>query len=185
MNFRKHSEFEGLHAFLGASKYHWINYDEAKVAESFTRFMAAQRGTILHDFAASCIRLNQKLPRSNKTLNSYVNDAIGFRMTPEQVLFYSENCFGTADAICFRNNILRIHDLKTGITLTRMEQLEVYAALFCLEYKKDPSDLKIELRIYQSDEIIIHEPEVERIKTIMDIFISFDQIIAKIIAEEM
>lgn len=89
------------HAFLGASKYHWVNYDESKVAEAYAKFKAVQRGTELHEFAAQCIRLGIKLPKSQKTLNMYVNDAIGFKMTPEQVLYYSDNCFGTADATAF------------------------------------------------------------------------------------
>ena len=88
MNFNKHSNLEGRHAFLGASKYHWIRYSDDKIAESYSKFLAIQRGTELHDFAARCIKLSQKLPRSNKTLNSYVNDAIGFRMVPEQILYY-------------------------------------------------------------------------------------------------
>ena len=114
MTFNDHSRLRGQHAFLSASKYSWINYDHDKLAVVYTNFMATQKGTELHEFAAKCIELGQKLPRSKKTLNNYVNDAIGFRMTPEQVLYYSDNCFGTADAICFRDDILRIHDLKTG-----------------------------------------------------------------------
>lgn len=185
MNFNKHLQLEGQHAFLGASKYHWLNYDEAKVAEAYTRYLATQKGTVLHDFAAQCIRLGQKLPRSNKTLNMYVNDAIGFKMTPEQVLFYSENCFGTADTISFRNNFLRIHDLKTGITPAKMEQLMIYAALFCLEYRFKPNEFAgIELRLYQSDEILVHNPEPDEIYPIIDKIISFDKIIAKLKTEE-
>lgn len=184
MIFNKHSSLEGQHAFLGASKYHWINYDEAKVAESYSRFQATQKGTILHEFAAQCIRLGQKLPKSQKTLNMYVNDAIGFKMTPEQILYYSDNCFGTADAIIFRNGLLRIHDLKTGFTPAHMEQLEIYAALFCLEYKMKPSEIEMELRLYQSNEIIVHTPTVEDICPIIDKIISFDKIIAKLRAEE-
>ena len=184
MNFNKHSLFEGQHAFLGASKYHWINYDETKVAEAYTRYLATQKGTVLHDFAAQCIRLGQKLPRSNKTLNMYVNDAIGFKMIPEQILFYSENCFGTADSISFRNNFLRIHDLKTGVIPAKMEQLMIYAALFCLEYKFKPSEIEMELRLYQSDDILIHNPEPDEIYPIIDKIVSFDKIIAKIKSEE-
>ena len=184
MNFNKHSNLEGQHAFLGASKYHWINYNETKLVESYSKHMAAQRGTILHDFAAQCIRLGQKLPKSRKTLNMYVNDAIGFRMTVEQPLYYSENCFGTADAICFRNNLLRIHDYKSGVTPARMEQLEIYAALFCLEYKFKPSDIDIELRIYQLDEILHHKPTAEDLVPIIDKIITFDKLISKIRAEE-
>lgn len=184
MNFVKHSNLEGQHAFLGASKYHWINYDEAKVAESYSSFLAMQKGTMLHDFAAQCIRLGQKLPRSQKTLNMYVNDAIGYKMTPEQVLYYSDNCFGTADSISFRNGLLRIHDLKTGVTLAKMEQLMIYAALFCLEYRFKPQDIEMELRLYQSDEIIIHNPDAEEIVPIMNKIVAFDKIIDKIKSEE-
>ncbi len=79
MNFNNHSNLEGQHAFLGASKYHWINYGEDKVAEAYRNFLATQKGTVLHAFAAQCIMLNQKLPKSKQTLNMYVNDAIGFK----------------------------------------------------------------------------------------------------------
>lgn len=185
MNFNKHSLFVGQHAFLGASKYHWINYDESKLVESYNRFMATQKGTELHEFAAQCIRLGQKLPRSQKTLNMYVNDAIGFKMRPEQILFYSENCFGTADAISFRNNFLRIHDLKTGLIPAKIEQLLVYSALFCLEYRYKPTEFAgIELRLYQSDEILVHNPEPDEIFPIMDKIVAFDKIISKLRAEE-
>ena len=142
--------------------------------------MAKERGTRLHAFAAECISLNQKLPRSNKTLNLYVNDAIGYHMTPEQILYYSDNCFGTADAILFKNNFLRIHDLKTGVGKTHIEQLEIYAALFCLEYKFDPEKIGIELRIYQNDEVRIYQPLPEEIRSIMNQIIEFDKIIEKV-----
>lgn len=184
MNFNKHLNIEGQHAFLGASKYHWINYSEEKVADSYSKFMATKKGTILHEFAAQCIRLRQKLPKSQKTLNMYVNDAIGFKMNTEQMLFYSENCFGTADAISFRNRLLRIHDLKTGVTQAHMEQLLIYVALFCLEYKFKPSEIDIELRLYQSDEILFHKPSVDEILPIMDKIVTFDKVIAKIKLEE-
>lgn len=180
MNFNKHLNLEGRHAFLGASKYHWLNYDEEKVAESYSKFLAVQKGTILHEFAAQCISLGQKLPKSPKTLNMYVNDSIGFKMTPEQPLYYSENCFGTADAISFKSNILRINDLKTGVVPAHIEQLEIYAALFCLEYRIKPSDIKIELRLYQNNEIIFHDPTAEDILPIMDKIISFDKILKQI-----
>lgn len=180
MNFNNHSMLEGKHAFLGASKYHWINYDADKVADSYSRFLAVQKGTELHDFAAQCIKLGQKLPRSKKTLNMYVNDAIGFKMTPEQVLYYSENCFGTADSISFRNGLLRIHDLKTGVIPAHMEQLMIYAALFCLEYKVKPSEIDMELRLYQSDNVFYHNPTAEDIVPIIDKIISFDKIIENI-----
>lgn len=185
MIFNEHSRFEGQHAFLGASKYHWVNYDESKIADSYLKFLAIQKGTELHEFAYQCIKLGQKLPKSQKTLNMYVNDAIGFKMRPEQILFYSENCFGTADAISFRNNLLRIHDYKSGVTPVHIEQLEIYTALFCLEYKIKPSEIDIELRIYQNDEILYHNPTVDEIVPIMDKIVTFDKIISKIQSEEV
>ena len=105
-------------------------------------------------------------------------------MTPEQILFYSDNCFGTADAIAFRGDLLRIHDLKTGAIPAHMEQLEVYAALFCLEYKVKPADIRMELRLYQSDDILVANPTVEDIAPIMDKIITFDRIINKIKEQE-
>ena len=180
MQFNPHYNLEGCHAFLGASKYHWINYDEEKLDETYKRYRATQRGTELHEFACRAIELGIKLPKSKKTLNMYVNDAIGYKMTPEQVLYYSENCFGTADAISFRKNLLRIHDLKTGVTPTHIEQLEIYAALFCLEYGVNPGKIDIELRIYQSDEIVVANPDIEIIAPIMDKIITFDNRIEKL-----
>lgn len=184
MNFNKHSNLEGQHAFLGASKYHWINYSEDKVADAYTKFLATLRGTELHAFAAYAIRLGQKLPKSQKTLNMYVNDAIGYKMTPEQILYYSENCFGTTDAISFRNNFLRVHDLKTGEVPAHMEQLYIYVALFCLEYRIKPADIEIECRIYQHDQILYDRPTTEIIVPIMDKIITSDKIIAKIKEQE-
>lgn len=184
MNFNKHSNLEGQHAFLGASKYHWVNYDETKLITSYSNYLATLKGTTFHEFAAQCIRLGQKLPKSHKTLNMYVNDAIGFKMVPEQILFYSDNCFGTADSILFRNNLLRIHDLKTGVVPAHMEQLEIYAALFCLEYKVKPGNIEMELRLYQNDEITIHNPTAEDIAPIMDKIITFNNIITKIKEQE-
>ena len=184
MNFNNHSNLVGSHAFLGASNYHWINYDDEKVALTYKRFLATLRGTTLHDFAAQCIKLNQKLPRSKKTLNMYVNDAIGYAMTPEQVLYYSDNCYGTTDAISFRDNFLRIHDLKTGETPAHIEQLEVYAALFCLEYHYKPSDIGIELRLYQFDDIFVETPTPDIIVPIMDRIVTFDKIIDEIRQQE-
>ena len=88
MNFNEHSMLEGKHAFLGASKYHWINYSSEKIADAYSNFLLVQKGTELHEFAAKCIKLGQKLRSSKKTLNMYVNDAIGFKMTPEQILYF-------------------------------------------------------------------------------------------------
>ena len=180
MNFNKHYDLEGQHAFLSASKYHWVNYNEEKLTHAYSKYLATQMGTRLHEFANECILLGIKLPKSKKTLNMYVNDAIGFKMTPEQPLYYSDNAFGTTDAISFKQNLLRIHDLKTGVSPTSMKQLEVYTSLFCLEYNIKPENIDIELRVYQNDEVVIHIPQPEEIRFIMDKIIMFDAAIEKI-----
>lgn len=180
MNFNQHQELEGLHAFLGASKYHWINYSEEKLINTYKNHLATQKGTKLHEYAALAIQLGQRQSKSKKTLNMYINDAIGFKMKPEQVLYYSPFCFGTADAISFRNNFLRIHDLKTGITPAHIEQLLIYAALFCLEYSVNPAKIEIELRIYQSDDIVLYTPTSEEIIQLMNKIVAFDKVINEI-----
>jgi len=180
MNFNTHLHLAGQHAFLSASKYHWVNYDEDKLISTFNKYMAAQKGTELHEFACSAIKLGIKLPKTNKSLNLYVNDAIGFKMQTEQTLYYSDNCFGTADTISFRQNFLRIHDLKTGETPSSIKQLEVYTALFCFEYNMKPSEIDTELRLYQSDKVLVHRPDPADIFGIMDKIIAFDKLIEKI-----
>jgi len=184
MKFNDHSVLLGQHAFLSASKYHWVNYTDSKIEEAYGKYLATQRGTILHEFASQAIRLNIKLANTKSALNRYVNDAIGFRMQPEQVLFYSENAFGTADAISFRKDFLRIHDLKTGVSPVYMKQLEIYAALFCLEYDRQPSSVEMELRIYQLEETMIHRPDPMLILEVMEKIVHFDARIQKLKLEQ-
>lgn len=204
MIFNKHSELEGNHAILSPSGYSWLNYKNEE--EFFRRFKAAYAqaiGTSIHGLAKELIenkiRLNKGdkkiallhliedgIPRSiiepddwYDTLMAYVNDAIGFRMTPEVPLLYSPNAFGTTDTISFRENVLRIHDLKTGVTPAKMDQLILYAAYFCLEYKVKPKEIETHLRIYQSHEVLILDPDPEDILDAMDQTILADKVIAK------
>ena len=179
MNFVKHSNLEGLHAPFSASQNSWLRYDDEKALTVYKNKKAAEMGTKLHAWAKETIDLGIKQPKSKKTLYAYVNDAIGFKMSTEVVLYYSDRFFGTADAICFRNNVLRIHDLKTGITPVHIEQLEIYAALFCLEYKVKPGEIDIELRIYQNDEVLIHNPTAEDILPIMDKIVHLNKLLEK------
>ena len=186
MKFNFHPKIEGLHAFLAPSKYAWVGYDEEKLVGVYGNWRAAQLGTELHELAANLINLRVKLPKTNTTLNMYVNDGIGFKMQTEVCLFYSLNCFGTADTISFgvdpatNNNMLRIHDLKNGKTPANIQQLRIYAAIFCLEYGHHPRDLDIELRIYQMNEVIIDIPDPDDIKFIMDKIILLDKKINEI-----
>lgn len=184
MNFNKHFDLEGRHALLGASSYHWLNYNDEKFDAFFRNYFAKQRGSELHDLACRCIRLGVNLPRTQKTLNMYVNDAIRYRMTPEVVLKYSDNVFGTTDAIAFRGGLLRIHDLKTGTTKASMKQLDIYSAMFCLEYDYEPDEIDIEERIYQYDDILIREPPADDIFFVMDKIVAFDRRIEELRLEE-
>ena len=177
MIFQKHLKLEGMHAPFSPSQPSWLRYDDDKALDVYANRKAAEMGTRLHAWAKETIDLGIKQPRSKKTIYAYANDAIGFKMSTEVVLFYSERFFGTADAISFRDGVLRIHDLKTGKTPAHMEQLEIYAALFCLEYKIKPGEIKIELRIYQNDDILVHYPTAEDIVPIMDKIIHSDKLL--------
>lgn len=180
MNFHDHSNLEGLHAPFSPSQPAWLRYDDDKIREVFRNKQAVQLGTRLHEWAAETIQLGLKQKGTNKTIYNYVNDAIGFHMTPEQVLYFSPRFFGTTDAITFKNGILRIHDLKTGKTPAHMEQLEIYAALYCLEYGVKPADIRMELRMYQNDEVLVHTPDVTDIAPIMDKIRHFDKVLEEL-----
>lgn len=181
MIWKNYSHLKDTHAFLSPSKYHWLRYDELKLIERYKTYSATILGTKYHAVAAELISLAIRLPDISVALNMYVNDAIGFRMTPEVVLYYSPNCYGTADAISWENGVLRIHDLKTGVSPVSMDQLMVYAGLFCLDYKiklKDLSD--VHLRIYQGEEVIIFDPSKRDVLEVSKRIIEADNIIRRI-----
>lgn len=183
MRFNKHLNLPGDHAFLSPSSYHWINYTPDRLAERWTAQQASMYGVAQHQYAQEQIEAG-RLSDFAGILGMYINDCIRDRMATEQVLYYSENCFGTADAISFRYNTLRIRDLKTGLIKGSVHQLEVYAALFCLEYDKDPFNSKIELSIYQEPEVIVYEADPEDIMFIMERIQEFDKIINQLKIEE-
>lgn len=176
MRFKKHSHLEGAHAFLSPSSYHWINYDEEKLAFRWKTIQAAMRGVEDHRYAAIAIEENDVQDDETTTLGMYINQCIQYKMTPELVLYYSPNCFGTVDAISYRYRRLRISDLKTGITATSEHQLEVYAALFFLEYEINPFHTsEIELRIYQDRTCRVYVGDPGYVKGIMDKIVVFDK----------
>lgn len=180
MRFNNHERLVGQHAFLSASVHHWTNYSPEKLVDRYRKHRAAAYGTRLHEYAKESILLGERMPKVRRTLNLYINDCISFGMTPEQVLFYSVNCFGTADAISFRDGTLRIFDLKTGVSPASMRQLLVYAAMFCLEYRIKPGTINIELRIYKDNDIQILNPAVADVLEIMDIIVVSDKIIEQV-----
>lgn len=185
MDFKRHLEFQDRHAFLSASQHAWLNYTPEKLVDRYATRQAAARGTRLHNLANLLIKDGIKLPNTMQTLNMYVNHCIGYRMKTEQVLVWSENCFGTVDAIQFEGKVLRIFDLKTGLIPGKIYQLLVYAALFCLEYGVNPKDIEFDLRIYQFDDIERYEVDAEEIQYIMDWIKQADLIIKEMDKEEV
>lgn len=195
MIWNNHKDLEGKHAFMGASNYHWVNYDNITFENRYYSQFAQTIGTAIHKLAHDCIvsrmRLNKHdthliemtlykayVPREAydpnlilENLIPFVNDAIGFHMSSEILLYYNNYCFGTTDAIGYyeKEKILRIHDYKNGINQADMRQLYIYAALFCLEYHVNPKSLKlIECRIYQNLEVVIDNPTPDIIQDYMD-----------------
>ena len=203
-SFNKHFDLKGKHALLSPSTPSWLDFNEEQILKRLQSQWASTVGTVVHEWAEGRIRHRLKVNKFQKNdllfyllqknvpdyafdldflfdnVSNYINDAIGFRMEPEVILYYSENCFGTADAICFRNNVLRIHDLKTGTSKVHIEQLLIYAAYFCLEYKVKPGDIDMELRIYQNDEILYHNPTAEDIVPIMDKIVHLNKLLEKL-----
>lgn len=172
MRFNKHFDLEGRHARLAPSSPAWMGYDDDKFDRVFVSDEAARKGNRLHALAALLIAERVKLEDTNQTLNMYVNESIGYRLKPEQKLFYSDDAFGTADAIDLSNdNILRVSDLKTGTHMSSFEQLLGYAALFCLEYRYKPFEIQTELRIYQNDEVRFMQADPVSIDLIMNRFV--------------
>lgn len=180
MSFNKNSRVIGQHAFLSPSSYHWLDYDEEKLRRVFFQKQQAKRGDELHAYAQKAIELRIKQVDNGTTLSSYINDCIGFRMESEVLLYYSDDCFGTTDAIGIRDNILRIHDLKNGIIAASMKQLLIYTGIFFLEYYMvyKPQDLRVILRIYQNDGIEEYEPDAAEIMLIMDRIVTQARLIA-------
>jgi len=212
MIFNKHSELEGRHALLSPSKHYWMNYDDEQLIKNYISSFATDIGTLVHEYAADRIKYRIPIEPDNEEAKNgllihlmkngipfrvidldriftnvvpYINDCIGYRMESEIVLKYSDLCFGTADAIGVRRNWLRIHDLKTGVTPASMDQLLLYAGLFFLEYKRDyrPQTMKVELRIYQSGDILVNQPNSEEIKAAMEKIVHGNDLLMKNVLE--
>lgn len=189
MRLNKHSEkLVGKHSFMSPSTPHWLRYDDQKLERRFLEDLAAARGTEEHEYAARAIKLGHRQPEEPPTtIGLYVNDAIGWRMKPELVLYWSDFCFGTADALGFSESklLLRISDLKTGRTRTTFDQLICYAALFCLEYHYPrPWELDIELRIYQSNRVKLHVPDHDEVFHAMDRILTGTRLLEEMLKEQ-
>jgi len=118
------------------------------------------------------------------TLKAYINDSIAYFMVPEEcegVTDYSKDFFGTCDALYFesKSKTLRIFDLKTGSRPAKIEQVFIYAALYCLRNKVDPYDISFDLRVYQNEEVIIADQNPDLVRQFMDTIIRFDAMVRK------
>lgn len=214
MNWNRHYNLEGQHALLGASRPNWAMDEDEQFHQRVLASYASTIGTLMHDIAKKYISHHFKMHKYDKSsvvldlidsgiperiidildfdsmfinLMAYVNDAVGYGMDPEILLYYSDNCFGTADTIGFyeRQKCLRLHDLKTGRTPAKIEQLLIYAALFCLEYRVKPEELnEIELRIYQLGEVLVHKPSAEEVRYFMNRIQQRDQDLDKFLGKE-
>lgn len=209
MQFTPHRNLEGKHAIFSASSWYWLNDEPDDLVKRLCSQYAPMIGTIFHNVAYKHIKHRIKLHKYDKNnvvlelltngvpalivdtidfdsmfdnLMEYTNDCIGFRMEPEVVLAYSDNFFGTADAIVFseKERFLRIHDLKSGVTPASMNQLKIYTALFCLEYGFKPGMITTELRIYQGNEVIVDNPEADEIAPIIDKIVTTDKFLTRI-----
>lgn len=196
MRWNDHSNLKNTHALFSPSTAGWEKYDTDRLQERYYTSFATDIGTAIHEEAMWHIdkkilvkatakgELKLELyKRPNipddvidvldfdpifKNYMTYVNDAIGYRMDPEVILYSNDLCYGTADAISFSKDFLRIHDLKTGVTPAHMEQLYKYAALFCFEYKQDPRKIQTELRIYQLNDILVANPTADDLMPYID-----------------
>ena len=210
MQWNDHKQLEGKHAFLGASNFHWINWNDTIFEERYYNQFSTIIGTAVHSLAHDCIVSRTRLNKHDRhliemtlykayipkdaydpdviltNLIPFVNDAIGFHMSSEILLYYNMYCFGTSDAISFneKEKLLRIHDLKTGTTPAHMEQLMIYAALFCLEYHKNPKQFNTELRIYQNLDVIISNPTGDEIEDYMNLIKNRSKLILSYLERE-
>lgn len=172
------SKYKGTHAFLSPSQPAWLRYTESHLLDMYRQERATEKGTRLHAWAEETIRLGINQPtRTRNMLYNYVNDAIGYGMEPEKLLFHTKYCYGTADSIIFKRGVLRIHDLKTGVTKPHEDQLRVYAALWCLSNGVDPEKIKIICRFYQRQDLIEFQPTGEEIRGIMNIISVWEKIL--------
>lgn len=199
MIWNRHYKLEGQHAgILGASRPTWALEEDEQFRQRVLSYYASTIGTLMHGIAKKYISHKFKMHKYDKSsvvldlldsgipdciidildfdsmfinLMTYINDCVSYGMDAEILLYYSDNCFGTTDAIGYfdRSKCLRVHDLKTGKTQAKIEQLLVYAALFCLEYKVKPEELnEIELRIYQLCEVLVHKPSSDEVRYFMN-----------------
>ena len=175
MIFNKHSELEGRHAILSPSKHYWLNYDDEGLMRNYISSFATDIGTLVHEYASD--RIKYRLPidieneeAKNGLLMHLLKNGIPFRVIDLDRLFY--------------NLVPYVND-AIGYRMASMDQLLCYAGLFFLEYKRDyrPQTMKVELRIYQNQEVLVNQPSSEEVKAVMDKIIHGDAVLSKKLTE--
>lgn len=182
MEWNDHWRLEGRHATLSPSGYHWLNYDADKMRRVTWNNYSKEDGTKMHELASNMILYNIMPEDNENALNQFVIDALTMfkePMSSEILLYYSDECFGTADAIYYdkEKKHLQVHDLKTGVSKPSFKQLWIYCALFCLEYDKKPEKMTFECRLYQLGAMDIDAPGPKDIRNIMNQIVSMSNVI--------
>lgn len=180
MNSEDTSRLEGQHAFLSPSQPAWLRYSDSHLIDMYRQESAKQKGTRLHAWAEETIKLGITQPlKTENSLYNFVNDAIGYNMESEKLLYHTDYCFGTSDAIKFDGTVLRVYDLKTGVTKPHPDQLKVYAALWCMINKVDPKKIIIDMRFYQINDVIQVPFDPDEIRKIISIIKHHESILKK------
>jgi len=177
-----HWRLNGKHALLSPSGYHWLNYDDEKMQNVYLNNLRKEKGTRLHALASEMINLGVDPTNTRSCLIQFVLDAMGLGMESEKVLYYSDNVFGTADAIKYdeETNTLLVFDLKTGTSKPSFNQLLIYSAIFCLEYGFKPEKMSFLLRLYQGRGFKELEPEGKDVRECMKQIVAMDAVINKL-----
>jgi len=176
-------------AALGTEIHEWSSA-QIKLSNKVSNIKEIEKGVKTHifekytgtgaDYGKMLLENMDYLPHEiYPTVKLFVNDSIGYRMSSEQKIEYSDLCWGTSDAITCVDNKLFIFDLKTGSRPAKETQLLVYAALFCLQEHTKPNELEIETRIYQNGDALITNPPSDVIYDIMSKIVHLDSVIGK------
>ena len=59
----------------------------------------------------------------------------------------------------------------------------IYAGLFYLEYGMKPEKISSELRIYQTDEVLVYEPDADEVREVMQDIEDKNRVLMSLIQE--
>ena len=99
MNFNKHQEYEGKHAFMGASQFRWIEWDSTTLMERYYSRYAQEIGTVLHSLAQNCIKARIRLSKADLHLVDLFDIGMPLQFVVHSTLcvvvcsFWPDGCF--------------------------------------------------------------------------------------------